>query len=218
MILDRTVWSNGFDNSIEIAFSSFFDSLPSVLKKGIAMFSALNEMGFFIILVGIILIFIKKTRKFGIMCIVSLLVTALLNDVIIKNICSRARPYEDLELLKNLVSIQNNGGQVYGVIPTSSSFPSGHTATAFSVFGCSLFLYIFTKEEKKLYLRFMIFFLVFSILMGLSRILLSHHYTTDVLAGTLVGTIGGIASYYIVIYSTKLIDKLKIKYYKNKEN
>lgn len=218
MILDRTVWSNGFDNSIEIAFSSFFDSLPSVLKKGIAMFSALNEMGFFIILVGIILIFIKKTRKFGIMCIVSLLITALLNDVIIKNICSRARPYEDLELLKNLVSIQNNGGQVYGVIPTSSSFPSGHTATAFSVFGCSLFLYIFTKEDKKLYLRFMIFFLVFSILMGLSRILLSHHYTTDVLAGTLVGIIGGIISYYIVIHSTKLIDKLKIKYSKKKEN
>lgn len=218
MILDRTVWSNGFDNSIEIAFSSFFDSLPSVLKKGIAMFSALNEMGFFIILVGIILIFIKKTRKFGIMCIVSLLITALLNDVIIKNICSRARPYEDLELLKNLVSIQNYGGQVYGVVPTSSSFPSGHTATAFSVFGCSLFLYIFAKEEKKLYLRFMLFFLVFSILMGLSRILLSHHYTTDVLAGTLVGTIGGIASYYIVIYSTKLIDKLKIKYSKKKEN
>lgn len=182
------------------------------------MFSALNEMGFFIILVGIILIFIKKTRKFGIMCIVSLLITALLNDVIIKNICSRARPYEDLELLKNLVSIQNNGGQVYGVIPTSSSFPSGHTATAFSVFGCSLFLYIFTKEDKKLYLRFMIFFLVFSILMGLSRILLSHHYTTDVLAGTLVGIIGGIISYYIVIHSTKLIDKLKIKYSKKKEN
>ncbi len=218
MILDRTVWSNGFDNSIEIAFSSFFDSLPSVLKKGIAMFSALNEMGFFIILVGIILIFIKKTRKFGIMCIVSLLVTALLNDVIIKNLCCRARPYEDLELLKNLVSIQNNGGQVYGVVPTSSSFPSGHTATAFSIFGCSLFLYIFTKEDRKLYLRFMIFFLVFSILMGLSRILLSHHYTTDVLAGTLVGTIGGIASYYIVIFSTKLINKLKIKYSKKKEN
>ena len=218
MILDRTVWSNGFDNSIEIAFSSFFNSLPSVLKKIIAMFSALNELGLFVIFVGIILIFIKKTRKFGIMCIVSLLVTALINDIILKNIFSRARPYEDLELLSNLVSIQNNGGQVYGVVPTSSSFPSGHTATAFCVFSSSLLLYIFSKEDKKLYLRFMIFFLVFSVLMGLSRILLSHHYTTDVIAGMAVGIVGGILTYYIVIYSYKLVDKLKIKYSKNKTN
>ncbi len=220
MIFDRVIWSNGFDNAIEIAFSKFFDILPSFFKKIIISFSALNEVGLFAICVVIILLFIKKTRKLGIVLAVSLVIDVIFNDLIFKNIFNRARPYEDPNLLPYLVSITNNNGNVYPIVPTSSSFPSGHTSSAFSLFGGSLFYYLFeNKEDKKFNLRFMIFFLVFGVIMGLTRILLSHHYTTDVIAGLICGTIYGCGGYFATIYSIKLINYIKDKHSKkNKEN
>lgn len=217
MIFDRVIWSNGFDNQIEIAFSKFFDMLPSFLKSLIVSFSALNQIGLFAIGISIILLFIKKTRKLGIVMIASLIITVIFDDLIFKNIFNRARPYEDPELLPYLVSITNNGGKVYEIVPTSSSFPSGHTSSAFCIFGGSLFYYLFeNKEDRKFNLRFMIFFLVYAILMGLTRILLSHHYATDVIAGMITGTIYGCGGYFATIGSIKLFKYIKDK--KSKKN
>jgi len=206
-----TIWSNDFDNSIEIAFSQFFDILPSFIKKFIVCFSALNEFGLFFIFIGILFLFIKKTRKLGLLCITSMVITLLFNDLIFKNIFDRSRPYADLNLLSLLTSIKNNDGKLYGIVPTSSSFPSGHTFSAFCVAGAVLFLYLFDKENKKLNLKFMIFFFIYAFIMGLTRILLSHHYTTDVIAGALLGTSFGIATYYLVILGINLYTLIRLK-------
>ncbi|MBO8427438.1 MAG: phosphatase PAP2 family protein [Firmicutes bacterium] len=213
-----TIWSNPFDNAIEIAFSKFFDILPDFFKEFIIAFTNLGDKGIFFIVLGIFLLFMKKTRKLGFICLIGVILTLVINDLILKNIFDRARPFEDPNLVGSLVSITNNGGEVPGIKPDSNSFPSGHTFTSFTVIGGVSFMYIFNKEERKFYLPVMIFFIIFGILMAFSRVLVSHHYFTDVLAGAILGYGFGISSYYIVTYSPKLYYLVKEKYFsKNKE-
>ena len=91
MILN-TIWSNSFDNSIEIALSKLFDSMPHALKNFFIGFSSFGDLGLFLILVAILFLFSKKTRKIGIVFAISLVFSLVINDVILKNIFSRARP------------------------------------------------------------------------------------------------------------------------------
>ena len=213
------IWSNPFDNAIAIAFSSFFDKLPDFFKEFIVAFTNLCDNGIFLLVIGVLLILIKQTRKLGFFCLVGVLLTLIFNDLIFKNIFDRARPFEDENLLPHLIAITNNGGQVYGTAPTSNSFPSGHTFMSFCTFGGLLFYYIFKKDERKFYLPIVIFFGIFAFLMGISRVLVSHHYMTDVIAGALLGFGFGYLNYLIINYSPKLYYLIKDKYIsKNKEN
>jgi membrane-associated phospholipid phosphatase len=69
------------------------------------------------------------------------------------------------------------------------SFPSGHAATAFSVFFiCS---HLVTPRVVKL------FMVIAAILVAFSRIYLSLHFLEDVLAGSFIGTAAAIASIYL---------------------
>lgn len=142
------IWSNPFDNAIAIAFSSFFDKLPDFFKEFIVAFTNLCDNGIFLLVIGVLLILIKQTRKLGFFCLVGVLLTLIFNDLIFKNIFDRARPFEDENLLPHLIAITNNGGQVYGTAPTSNSFPSGHTFMSFCTFGGLLFYYIFKKMKE----------------------------------------------------------------------
>lgn len=216
MILS-TIWSNPLDNSIAIAMSQLFDSMGRVFKNIFISISAFGDNGIFYVIVGILLVLFARTRKIGFALLFSALITLLFNDLIFKNIFDRTRPFNDPELLKNLVSVTNNGGVVYGIVPSSSSFPSGHTFNAFAAFSGLLSLYIFDKENRKHYLGSVIFFGVFAVLMGFSRILLSHHYFTDVLAGALIGLILGFSIYWIIKYFYKGCGFIKGKFKKNQE-
>lgn len=96
----------------------------------------------------------------------------------VKNLIGRQRPYESWNVLTCLMAP-----------PDKFSFPSGHTMTAFAVWGA---LFIGTPALSYAYLAV-------AILIGLSRVFLGLHYPTDVLVGAVLG--GGIgtnvASYII---------------------
>ena len=64
----------------------------------------------------------------------------------------------------------------------TSSFPSGHTTAAFTM-AC-----VYGEQYPKL--RIPLYLLAVSV--GISRIYLGEHYPTDVIAGALLGTAGGI--------------------------
>ncbi|MFN5459642.1 MAG: phosphatase PAP2 family protein [Bacteroidota bacterium] len=69
------------------------------------------------------------------------------------------------------------------------SFPSGHTAAAFSLF---FVLALFCKNN---FLK--IFFFIMAVLVGFSRIYLSQHFFEDAYAGMIIGVICAIFSYVI---------------------
>lgn len=62
-----------------------------------------------------------------------------------------------------------------------SSFPSGHTSTAFSIM-TTLFLF----------LRIPFIFMVLPVLVGISRVYLGVHYPSDIMTGMLIGTLSSI--------------------------
>ncbi len=69
-----------------------------------------------------------------------------------------------------------------------SSFPSGHTTAMFTM------AYVYGAQYPKL--RIPLYALAMSV--GLSRIYIGEHYPTDVIAGAVIGTAGG-----IVVIETK---------------
>lgn len=72
---------------------------------------------------------------------------------------------------------------------TYSSFPSGHTISAFALFGFLAFISA-NKHLKMVFLSLAIF-------VGLSRVYLLHHFLRDVYAGAAIGTLIAMLAYYV---------------------
>ena len=84
----------------------------------------------------------------------------------VKHLIGRPRPFESWQALSCIMAP-----------PDKFSFPSGHTMTAFAVWGT---LFVGLPGLSHVYLAI-------AILIGLSRIFLGLHYPSDVLAGALLG-------------------------------
>ncbi len=129
--------------------------------------TSLGNAGLFWILLALVLLSFKKTRKIGLACAVSIAIGALITNLILKNWVARIRPYEALESLSILVSK-----------PHDFSFPSGHSTASFAG-AWALF-----RNTKS---RWRIPALVLAALIALSRLYVGVHYPTDVLAGCAIG-------------------------------
>ncbi len=147
--------------------------LDSVFK-GI---TALGNAGFIWILCTVLLLCFKKTRTVGWMCAVALLASLVINNLILKNLIARIRPYEVIEGLKILINA-----------PHDFSFPSGHTASSFAT---ATVLYM-TLPKK-----FGIPALILAVLISISRLYLGVHYPTDVLGGLISGVAIAFTTVYI---------------------
>ena len=130
--------------------------------------TTLGNAGMIWIVLSVGLLIPKKTRRVGVLALVSLSFSALIDNVILKNVVARTRPYEVIEGLTSLVGVQKD-----------YSFPSGHTGSAFAAA-----VVMFLGLPKK----YGIPILVFACLMGLSRLYVGVHYPSDVLGGVLIGT------------------------------
>jgi len=73
---------------------------------------------------------------------------------------------------------------------TNQSFPSGHTAAAFGLFGYVAFMYAKNRIVQ-------VACAVAAILVGYSRIYLNQHFLEDVVAGAIVGTACMVIAYFI---------------------
>ena len=147
----------------------------------------LGDGGVFWILLGIILLFSKKTRPAGVAALLALLVGALITNVCLKNFVARIRPYEVVEGLRLMIERQRD-----------YSFPSGHTAASFASVTA-----LYLVGEKKMWKAA----LVLAVLIALSRLYLYVHYPTDIIGGVVFGSLSGYLGYKIVEW----IQKKKIK-------
>ena len=124
----------------------------------------------------IILLIIPAKRKTGVQAAIALVLTAFICNIILKPGIMRSRPcwIEEIEMLVS--------------IPHDYSFPSGHSNASYAVATA-----IFTRDKKLGIPSF-----VLATLIAVSRLYVFVHWPTDVLAGSIIGICGGIASFFIV--------------------
>jgi undecaprenyl-diphosphatase len=81
---------------------------------------------------------------------------------------------------------------------TDYSFPSGHALSSF-IF-CSILAYLIWQGKLRPLLKYLLMTLLFffTVTIGISRIILNVHYTTDVIAGFCLGVMWVILSFWIL--------------------
>lgn len=160
-------------NSYYSNFGDFFFKYMTILGDGIV-----------IPFIMIIFAFIRFRYAFYILATyaVSGLFTQLLKRTFFMNEERPTKYFEDIAQL-HLVS---------GVEQLSmKSFPSGHTTTAFAIMVC--FALLVRNNILKL------LFFVLAALIAYSRVYLSQHFLTDILAGSLIGAFTGLWLYQVIM-------------------
>ena len=186
----------GMDSSIFRSTNDILNNNPWVFKLA-RFISYFGDHGYFFIALVVVLLIFRRTRKTGIVLALGMIVGALLNNVILKNLIARPRPYDEVSEFRNMWLFHSR------IKMNSYSFPSGHTSTA-SVIGVGLFIMLNKKYSWV--------FLLIPLLMGWSRITLFVHYPSDVLFGLIVGSISVISGYFIskFLFKIKIINNLTI--------
>ena len=179
-----------FITNLDFKILLFLQKLHNPLLNYLMIFfSTLNNYGFICFLSGILLMFKKKYRVYGIMIIIATLTTAFVGNIILKNVFERPRPFHSYDI--NLIIEE----------PSGFSFPSGHTSSAFVCAG------MLSVINKKLCI---ISYTVAS-LIAISRAYLFVHFPSDIIAGALLGiTMSWI---FIYLYNTMFPKKaFNLKY------
>ena len=170
-----------------------------VLDKIMLGLTYLGEKGIFLIVVGIILLFFKKTRKCGLFMLISMMVGLIIGNGILKNMVARTRPCWIDNTINLLVAN-----------PKDFSFPSGHTLAAFEA---AITIFLFNKKWG-------VPAVILALCIGISRLYLFVHFPTDVLGGAVLGTIIAVSVYFIgnkIEKSIKEKNRPKTNAGKNKE-
>ena len=157
-----------FDHSVLLYIQENMrtDYLTPLMKTS----SLFVNIGIIWILLSIVLICIKRTRMIGIMTLTSLAFCICINNIFVKHIVARARPFDTYSDLFPLIKK-----------PTDYSFASGHTTASFAAAGI---LVRFLQRPLAVLIVF------FSVLVAFSRLYLGVHYPTDVLCGMAIGILG----------------------------
>ena len=145
----------------------------------------------FLIVLTITLFILIKNKKIGLSIFSNLVIITILNQLL-KRILQRPRPTE------------------YRIIEeTGYSFPSGHSMVSMAFYGYLIYLIYKYINNKHLKRTLIIILSVLICIIGVSRIYLGVHYTSDVLGGFLISFA------YLIIY-IELVNKFVLE--KNKDD
>ena len=164
------------DGSILLFIQEFLRN--PLLTPIMRVVTTLGNNGAIWILLTIFLLVFPRTRRVGCMLTAALIGTLLINNIILKNLVARTRPYEVIEGLTYLVKK-----------PTDFSFPSGHSGCAFAA-ACIMF--------RRLPGKYGVPALILAIVISLSRLYVGVHYPSDVLFGIISGIVISYVAEWIV--------------------
>ena len=167
-----------------------FSILYSILRNDfldcffLGISKIIGSYGQLFLMLGLLMIFPKKTRKTGIAVIITFFGVLLFGQLLLKHLVNRPRPCQIDAAFVLLVTR-----------PTSASFPSTHSSWAFGTATA-----VFMRYRKAGIALFS-----FGCLVAFSRMYLFLHFPTDVLFGIIMGVLLGIVS-------VKLSDVIMKKY------
>ena len=161
----------------EFPFLYWLQSLHNpVLDTIMTFITKLGDAGLFWIGVGIVCLVLKKHRRTGLQVLLTMLVTFIVGNLILKNLFHRSRPCAIDPSIELLLPY-----------PSEYSFPSGHTMNGYAA-AFALFL-----NNKKIGIPA----LILATLIAFSRMYHFVHFPTDILAGFCVGFGAAIMMNYI---------------------
>ena len=117
-----------------------------------------------------------------------------------KNFYHRVRPFVTDPTLQET--------ELYGIFATIHdwSFPSGHTSASFAA-AVAMFMW-YKKEGTGA--------LIIAALVSISRLYLTVHYPTDVLASLILGSLYGVIAYFITVALFNKFPKIRAVFAKGK--
>ena len=190
------LWINqtfsGFDAAVTTAVHKLYEWGGAFFTPFFEGVSYLGKGGIFLIVLSLILMVNRPTRRFGTAMCFGLAIGAIITNLILKPWVARPRPYADEASIFYqfwLLVGQN--------LESDKSFPSGHTTAAFD---SMMPVFLLGKRRHR------IIAVCFAVLMGIARIYLCVHFPSDVLAGMLVGIFAG-------CIGTLIAKRLKRKWY-----
>ena len=145
-----------------------------------------GSYGQFWVVIALLLLIFKRTRRAGVAVLIAYIGVFLLGQYGLKNLISRPRPCQIDTAFPLLVSR-----------PSSSSFPSTHSAWAF---GGATAIFLWHKKAG-------IAAYVAAVLIGFSRLYLFLHFPTDVLFGAGMGVSLGFAADRIAAFAAKKLKR-----------
>lgn len=182
-----------YDYNILNFLHKLAESLGEILTPFFNFLSFITEKGILLLLIAILLILFRKTRKLGICMFGAVCCGAILTNFILKDFIARPRPFVDE------TSIFNTWWKFVGSpFESEYSFPSGH---ATSIMAGMMSIILVCKNKKKY------FAIIPVILIGMARNYLMVHYPSDVLAGIVVGIVASLIAYLITNLIYKLLEK-----------
>ena len=128
-----------------------------------------------LILIAILFCYRKEAGK---RCACSVLMAGIWFPMV-KNVVLRVRPYMAHKDQIKVLQVVETDADPMDIVQQGYSFPSGHGATAVSLFGSA------AMELKKRWAWWLA--VILPLLIGLSRLAVGVHYPTDVLAGWAIG-------------------------------
>lgn len=179
--IDGNVIDSSFYNFI-ISFKSKYTTL---FFKGVTFLSSV----LFMVVVSILLLLVKKI-KYRKLMLINIILDVILNTCL-KYIFRRERPRDIMMVIEN-----------------GFSFPSGHTMLATIFYGFIIYLIYKSDKSRKFKYVSIILLSLLILLIGISRIYLGVHYTTDVLGGYLI-SISYLMIFIYYIEKKNLLVKMK---------
>lgn len=185
-------WLDSTFHSFDINVFGIFEGIRSGISNLIAMmFTALGDEVYVILfaLLGLVLIFFRRTRKFGFAIVFAIIIGTLTTNVVLKPLFMRVRPYNTLQGVDKIMDWYRSAGMLS---ESDYCFPSGHTTGATEI-GVVLCMLHWNKKKRGVAWIFpLIAFFV-----GVSRVYLMVHYATDVIASYVIGIVAAILGYYL---------------------
>ncbi len=181
-------WLNQLFFNTDYAILSWYHDLAQT-TAGRILSPILNAItltawkGAFLIVLAIVLICFRKTRRAGLCSLLALAIGVVMVNGFVKDLVARPRPYDfDATMREWWVFAGSHFESDY-------CFPSGHMNAA-----CAFTSgFVFTRGKK-----WLPWGLLYVVLMGVSRNFLIVHYPSDIVGGFIFGTCAGLISWLII--------------------